>query len=431
LTYTDAGQDAYYHVTFIVQKSANQKPAPILLVCPTNTWLAYNSRPFFKKQYEAEAGFPLFQDRYPNTDRSNGVSSGVDVPEYSCYLGHQNFAPAYHFGLLLPQEGADPYNLYASVSEYSHLTRATRFTQAWLETNNYAYDVISDLDLHTTPEILKNYRTVIIAGHSEYWSIPAYNGVKSYLSGKGRLIVLSGNTMYWRVSFSPDGTVMECRKLDGAGAQADPSRRGEAWHSDDGLRGGLMRECGFPGWQLTGLDTYGILDFKVPPPLIPPPIPAIDLDFGTFYVNNDNATHFLFQGTGVINTSPNPPQSFAKYTVGHETDVRVATLNNVRTAPLPAGQTDPVEPLGITTLAHGQQAIGSYSDYYLHSINADSIAKNPEAEVIYWQRPDGGRVFNGGAIGNGVALYYDNKNGNNDHVFANLMRNVLTYFLGP
>jgi len=82
------------------------------------------------------------------------------------------------------------------------------------------------LDLDTNPGILQDYKIVIIAGHSEYWSIAAYDGVKCYLSGKGRLIVLSGNTMYWRVSFSPDGTIMECRKVDGAGAQInDPRRR--------------------------------------------------------------------------------------------------------------------------------------------------------------------------------------------------------------
>ena len=44
------------------------------------------------------------------------------------------------------------------------------------------------------------------------------------------------------------------------------------------------------------------------------------------------------------------------------------------------------------------------------------------AEVIYWDRPDGGRVFNGGAIANGVALYYD-------PLFAGLVRNVLRNFL--
>src|SRR5262249_17150126 len=261
LSYYDTitGRQALYHVTFIVRRQENRPPAPILLVCPTNTWLAYNSRPFLRKAYQqgTDSQGRLFKETYVTTDRRTG-DSGDDVPKFSCYLGHQNFAPPYHFGRPLPQPSADPYSTYGT-DNYSHLTRATRFTQVWLEKNGYAYDVISDLDLHSTPDILKDYGVVIIAGHSEYWSFQAYNQVKSYLGSRGRLIVLSGNTMYWRVSFDPTGTVMECRKADGAGAEINTSHRGEAWHSDDGLRGGLMRECGFPGWQVSGLETFGIL----------------------------------------------------------------------------------------------------------------------------------------------------------------------------
>jgi hypothetical protein len=394
-----------------VQKSDKQKSAPILLVWPTNTWVAYNSKPFGEDPPVAP---PL----------TIADVASADVPQYSCYQTHRNFAPPYQFGLLLPRPWADPYARY-STDFYSHLTRATRFTQIWLDNpdpnRHYAYDVISDLDLDSNPGILTNYKTVIIAGHSEYWSIPAYNGVKSYLQRKGRLIVLSGNTMYWRVSFSPDGTVMECRKVDGAGADIlgleNGSHRGEAWHSDDGLRGGLMRECGFPGWQLTGLETFGILGFQGQP--VAPAAPAGDQAFGTFYVSNPN--HFLFQGTGVTAN-----RAFAQYTLGHETDVRVTTLQTLRTMagnPLPpAGAAFPVEPPGITTLAVGHNAtICCYPyDYFLDTVNVD-----PVAELIYWQRPDGGRVFNGGAIGNGVALYYK------DPIFTGLMKNVLANFLGP
>src|SRR5215467_5483390 len=61
---TDTGN--YYHVTFIVQKPDGQQRAPILLVCPTNTWLAYNSKPFLKKQYQQGS---LFKETYPGTNR--------------------------------------------------------------------------------------------------------------------------------------------------------------------------------------------------------------------------------------------------------------------------------------------------------------------------------------------------------------------------
>src|SRR5262249_45373537 len=160
--------------------------------------------------------------------------------------------------------------------------------------------------------------------------------------------------------------IMECRKVDGAGADAlgleDGSHRGEAWHSDDGLRGGLMRECGFPGWQLTGLETFGILAVQGQPDA--PAAPAGDTAFGTFY--GANPDHFLLQGTGVT-----AGQAFAAYTLGHETDVRVSTLQSIRTMggnPLPPpGAAFPVEPPGITTLAVGHKAtICCYPfDYYL------------------------------------------------------------------
>ena len=32
---------------------------------------------------------------------------------------------------------------------------------------------------------------------------------------------------------------------------------GEVWHSQDGRRGGLARECGYPAWRLVGLDSLG------------------------------------------------------------------------------------------------------------------------------------------------------------------------------
>jgi N,N-dimethylformamidase len=419
--HTVAGQAAYYHVTFIVQKPDGQKKAPVLLVCPTNTWLAYNSKPFLQKQYQQGSLFEgfLFKETYTSTARRGDVAvdpAPTDAPQYSGYLAHQNFGPGYHFGRLLPNPAADPYVTYAT-ADYSHLTRATRFTQVWLESNHQPYDVISDLDLHTTPDILKNYKTVILAGHSEYWSIPAYNGLKSYLRMDGNLIVLSGDTMYWRVSFSPDGTVMECRKADGAGELVDPRRRGEIWHSDDGLRGGLMRECGFPGWELTGLETFGILNFD-----LASPGPG-NSDFGTFHVKTPK--HFLWKGLGVTDG-----QLFAPNTVGHECDVRVANLEAFRKAEglgVPMCAMAPVEPLGMTTLALATVAsaddiiLGFLFDYFLQLLSVENIDR--VGEVIYWERPDAGRVFNGGAIANGVALYY------NDPVFAGLVRNVLRNFL--
>ena len=121
-------------------------------------------------------------------------------------------------------------------------------------------------------------------------------------------------------------------------------------------------------------------------------------------------------------------QPFALNTIGHESDVRVATLESFRQQagdPVPGGATAPIEPPGIQTLAVATGDSQDPFDYFLD--NGGNVRVNPnadrDAEMIYWEREGGGRVFNAGAIGNGIALY-------SDPVFAGLVRNVLRNFLG-
>ena len=43
------------------------------------------------------------------------------------------------------------------------------------------------------------------------------------------------------------------------------------------------------------------------------------------------------------------------------------------------------------------------------------------AEIIYWERPEGGRVFHTGSIATAWAMYYD-------ETLSNLVRNVFHHF---
>jgi hypothetical protein len=77
----------------------------------------------------------------------------------------------------------------------------------------------------------------------------------------------------------------------------------------------------------------------------------------------------------------------------------------------------------MTTLAQatgGAIDFGLSEDYYLQGVNPSQVTSI--ADMIYWDRPDGGKVFNGGAIGNGMALL-------NDPVFAQVAYNALLSFL--
>ncbi|HEY2952429.1 MAG TPA: LamG domain-containing protein, partial [Verrucomicrobiae bacterium] len=264
------GKPGLYHITFIVRRPPRRKQAPILLLTATNTWRAYNSAPFARAQ-----------TRLKTVCGTDGMANSPgNPPAYSCYRKHAAGQGTYQVGLRMPWPAAGPYILYGGPTDYSHLMRADRFAQVWLEQAGYEYDVVTDVDLHREPEQLLAYRVFIINGHSEYWSIPMYEGLENYLNRDGNVICLSGNSLFWRVSFNEDCTIMECRKVDAPGDQMPPSRRGECWHSQDGQRGGLLRECGYPGWRLVGLETLGWNNQSNPE------------QFGPYIV--EQAGHFLF-----------------------------------------------------------------------------------------------------------------------------------------
>ncbi len=396
------GQSHVYHVPFFVRRAAGSEPAPVALLCATNTYRAYNA-----------GGFAAPPPALKHSLGTGGLPNNPgNPPAFSFYRAHQAGQGTYQLGLNMPWRGADPYAIYGNpASDYSHLLRADRFTQVWLEANNYRYDVLTDLDLHRDDDALAGIRTLVISGHSEYWSREMYEAVERFLADGGTVVCLSGNTMFWRVSFDDDLAVLECRKVDAPGNQMPPERRGEAWHSDDGKRGGLMRECGLPGWRLIGLETLGWNNVE----------PEA---FGSYVVKAPD--HFLFrqpEDTGLArgDVFGEAPDGGLPRAIGHEFDVRVSTLREWSQQPPPEGAEHPDDPPGIALLADGVNhwsVGGTLFDYFTQPMSAP---RDLGAEMIYWERPDGGRVFNAGAIGAGWAVASDPR-------FGRLLRNVFAHF---
>ncbi|MEW4570726.1 LamG domain-containing protein [Tautonia sp. JC769] len=391
------GEAHQYDVTFLVRRAASSPPAPILVLCSTSTWLAYGGTPFAKNV----SG--------PQSWGTGGLANSVErAPAYCFYRDHHAGQPTYQLGMNMPWPVAGPDVLYSPPEVgYSHLMRGERFTHVWLDEQGYSYDLVTDLDLHRNPEMLRDYRVVVLNGHSEYWSIPAFEGVDRFLTEGGGAIVLSGNTMFWRVSFSDDGSVVECRKYDPSIGGRTDAPIGELWHSHDRKRGSLMRECGYPAWEVIGLECLGWWGTGQ----------------GNFGVYRADATdHPLFHEPEPVGLEPgetfgHAPGGGEPRAVGHEADVRLATLLEMTHRPIPEGAEIPEEPPGITTLAKGirEPANGMSLDYF--GRRSEPI-DGTSAEVIYWERPQGGKVFHAGAIAAGWALSVDPR-------WGALMRNVL------
>ncbi len=393
------GTPRMYHVTFVVKKPKDRPKAPILVLAATNTWAAYSCVPF-----------PVTPPGLHHNEGLGGfaTNSPGNPPAYSMYRNHQAGQPAYQVGIRKPWPNAGPYVLYSPESVgYSHLVRAERFLHVWLEQTGYGYDMIGDFDLHHDPDQLDGYPVVVINGHSEYWSIEAYEAVDRYLRNGGNVLVLSGNSVFWRVSFNGDGTIMECRKLDASIGGRPGCTVGEIWHSQDGRRGSLMRECGYPAWKLIGLETLGWWAAAA----------------NTLYEVQEPG-HFLFLEPEPVGLAAGeafggaPDGGFPK-AVGHEPDVRLSLLRQLTTE-IPPGATLPEEPAGIVTIAQGRQPNAAALDYFTRRVSLDNV-DNVACHMIYWQRPQGGRVFHAGSLGAGWGLSADPK-------FQTLLRNVLFHF---
>ena len=81
----------------------------------------------------------------------------------------------------------------------------------------------------------------------------------------------------------------------------------------------------------------------------------------------------------------------------------------------------PEDPPGMVRLANGTIDWRHGGDAFDYFIRHKKPSTPQGAEMIYWQRAEGGRVFNAGSIGAGAGLYVDPK-------FQALMRNVLHHF---
>lgn len=408
--FDEEGGERMTHALFVVRRSADTTPAPIRFLYSTNTWKAYCGASFG----------PAWPGVFANVgNKGNQPRPDDPLAPYCFYRFHRAGQPTYQLGWRLPWPAASCYALMSPPEVgYSHLSRADRFTERWLAENGYRYDTLADSDLDGDEHALAGAKVLFIVGHSEYWTRRAMQRVREFLDRGGHVVCLSGNTMYWRVTHSEDGEILECRKADAWGAQLADYMRGECWHEHDGRRGGVPRDCGHAQWQTLGVEFAGAVNMSAD-------------TTGAFHVTD--AAHPFFRGphdTGLakgdrFGFDPDRP---SRHAIGHETDVRISTLVDFtrRLTPIAGMPTDLVDPSGIRLLAVGridEDGAKGYVRDYAHRVVPAAVRKSEDSlcDVIHWQRPGGGQVFAAPSISAGWALAVCPR-------WSALLRNVLHHF---
>jgi hypothetical protein len=82
----------------------------------------------------------------------------------------------------------------------------------WAESNGYALDYCTNLDLEFHPALLENYKLVLSVGHDEYWSAPMRDHLEKYIASGGNVAFFSGNTCCWQVRTEDNGQTLACWK---------------------------------------------------------------------------------------------------------------------------------------------------------------------------------------------------------------------------
>lgn len=103
----------------------------------------------------------------------------------------------------------------------------------WAEREGIALDYATDYDLDVEADALEGYATVVLVGHSEYWTANERARLERFVDSGGGLAIFSGNTAFWKVRYENYGRTYICHKWKGfevdPAAAEDPSLGTHLW----------------------------------------------------------------------------------------------------------------------------------------------------------------------------------------------------------
>jgi N,N-dimethylformamidase len=229
-------QAAEEYLPFFVRPATPQ--ARICMLMPTASYLAYANAQLAFEVNSAQSITAVVPSFGPEDIeyQKNSLPFGL-----STYDHHRDAAGVCHVSARRPIINMRPKNRMPGVA-WPWQFPADLSVVAWLEHMGYAYDMLTDEDLHAEGlDALKPYSVVINGTHAEYYSERMLDATEDYLAQGGRVMYLSGNGYYWVTGYRDEEPwVMEVRKLE-AGSRAWQARPGEHYLASTGERSGLWR----------------------------------------------------------------------------------------------------------------------------------------------------------------------------------------------
>ena len=97
---------------------------------------------------------------------------------------------------------------------------------SWMERQGYDVSYTDDVHLQENPAELKEHGTIVISGHSEYWSLAQLNGFLAARNAGINIASFSANTAYWKVRYEDKNRTLVCYKtVEGSGSEGTGTAR--------------------------------------------------------------------------------------------------------------------------------------------------------------------------------------------------------------
>lgn len=245
-----SADDDLDRIPFIVRPRSGAPSAPVLVVLPTWTYLAYANWRSYAEAEDARAD--LYGERRPADPRDAWL---VQHPELgkSLYDVHSDGSGVMYSSRLRPVLSLRPDYFTPTTRGLRHFAQDLYLIE-WLESREEDYAVVTDEDLDAEGcALLQRHRVVLTGSHPEYCSSGMLDAYLEYTRSGGRLMYLGGNGFYWVTAPHPHSQgCIEIRRWRGTDPSwaSDP---GEGYLASTGEPGGLWRSRGRQPQRLVGV----------------------------------------------------------------------------------------------------------------------------------------------------------------------------------
>ena len=379
------------YVPFFVRPPAKRPGAKLALLVPTASYMAYAN---WRMPYDHAFVEVLYNRVAVLGEEDQHV---LEHPELglSLYECHLDGSGVSYSSRLRPNLNMRPKHPW--LESYS----ADLYLTDWLEEKGFAYDVLTDEDLHAGGvELLAPYRAVMTGTHPEYCSTRMWDALFAYQQRGGRMIYMGGNGFYWLVAYHPTRPgIIEMRRGEYSERKwvTSPGEYHLAW---SGEFGGLMHNTGRTPHRLVGVG-----------------FDAQGFDHGAAYRrqagSRDPRAAFVFEGIadeiiGDFGLSGNGAAS-------EEIDRFDHGFGTPRHALLLASSFGHSSVFGPCNLGVGE----------IPPLEGEGIDTEIRADIVFYETPRGGAVFSVGSMGFAASLSHNDYDNN----VSRMIENVVGRFL--